>query len=186
MEVNRMIEELTEVLHAQQAHARAIAALPAAALLRRPTPQAWNVLEVFEHLNLSSGVYVRGLEDVFARKAMSYRPNPEFSPGLLGDWFTTGLEPKPGGAIKWRMRTMKMFDPARNAGASLDSITRFVDLCTRLLVLLEKARTTDLNKLRVTSSLGPLIRFKAGDALRFPIAHQRRHFLQIERLLAAH
>jgi hypothetical protein len=184
MKADRMIEELTEVLHTQQARARVIAALPAELLLKRPTPEAWNVLEVFEHLNLSSGVYVRGLEDVFTRKAASLRPQNEFVPGLLGDWFTTGLEPKPGGAIKWRMRTLKMFDPARNAGASLDSITRFIDLCTRLMILLEKARTTDLNKLRVTSSLGPLIRFKAGDALRFPIAHQRRHFLQIERILA--
>lgn len=184
MKVDRMIEELTAVLQAQQARAREIAALPGASLLKRPTPDAWNVLEVFEHLNLSSGVYVRGLEDVFTRKAASHRPNNEFVPGLLGGWFTTGLEPKPGGAIKWRMRTMKMFDPARNEGATLDSITRFIDLCSRLLVLLEKARTTDLNKLRVISSLGPIVRFKAGDAFRFPIAHQRRHFLQIERILA--
>jgi hypothetical protein len=184
MKVDRMIEELRAVLQAQQARAREIAALPGASLLKRPTPEAWNVLEVFEHLNLSSGVYVRGLEDVFTRKAASHRPTNDFTPGVLGDWFTTGLEPKPGGVIKWRMRTMKMFDPARNAGASLESITRFIDLCSRLLILLEKARTTDLNKLRVTSSLGPIIRFKAGDAFRFPVAHQRRHFLQIERLLA--
>ncbi|MGV3636350.1 MAG: DinB family protein, partial [Flavobacteriales bacterium] len=113
MEVERMIEELSTVLQAQQARAQVLATLPAEVLLRRPAPDAWNVLEVFEHLNLSSGVYVRGLEDVFARRAARHRPDPEFTPGLLGEWFTTGLEPKPGGVIKWRMRTMKMFDPAR-------------------------------------------------------------------------
>ncbi len=37
--------------------------------------------------------------------------------------------------------------------------------------------------MKVTSSLGPIIRFKAGDAFRFPVAHQQRHFLQIERLV---
>ena len=37
--------------------------------------------------------------------------------------------------------------------------------------------------MKVTSSLGPIIRFKVGDAFRFPVAHQQRHFLQIERLV---
>lgn len=35
--------------------------------------------------------------------------------------------------------------------------------------------------MRVVSSLGPMIRFKADDAFRFSVAHQERHFLQIER-----
>jgi hypothetical protein len=36
---------------------------------------------------------------------------------------------------------------------------------------------------KVTSTLGPILRFKVGDAFRFPIAHQQRHMLQIERVL---
>ncbi len=51
------------------------------------------------------------------------------------------------------------------------------------MALLEIAKRTDLNVMRITSSLGPIIRFKAGDAFRFPIAHQVRHFLQLERTL---
>ncbi|MEO5584289.1 MAG: hypothetical protein ABIQ75_02450, partial [Flavobacteriales bacterium] len=38
---------------------------------------------------------------------------------------------------------------------------------------------------RITSTLGPVLRFKIGDAFRFMIAHQERHFLQIERSLQA-
>jgi hypothetical protein len=65
----------------------------------------------------------------------------------------------------------------------MESIERFINLCNRTLALIEQARSTDLGAMRVTSSLGPLVRFKAGDALRFPIAHQERHFLQLEQAL---
>lgn len=183
MEVTNMIHELRQILVEQRERTRVIKDLPATRLLYRSTPQAWNVLEVFEHLNLSSGVYVRGLEDVFARKAHRYPANTNFRPGWLGNWFTQGMRPKPDGAINWKMRTMRMFDPARQQGASTEGMDRFIVLCDRFSALLEKAPATDLNAMRVTSSLGPIIRFKAGDAFRFPVAHQQRHFLQIERLL---
>lgn len=183
MEVTELINDLRLVLIHQRERTRVIEQLPAANLLYRSTPGAWNVLEVFEHLNLSSGVYLRGLEDVFARKADRYPANADFRPGWLGNWFTQGMRPKPDGDINWRMRTMKMFDPARQQGASKESMDRFIVLCDGFLALLMKAPTTDLNAMRVTSSLGPIIRFKAGDAFRFPVAHQQRHFLQIERSL---
>lgn len=181
MSTEQLITDLEHILAGQRARAVEIAAMPAGALLHRPEDGAWNILEVFEHLNLSSGIYVRGLEKVFALRAARHRANPEFRPGWLGDYFTKGLQPQPDGVIKWRMRTMRMFDPGRQQSASHASIERFVDLCDRFLALLTIARTTDLNAMRVASSLGPIIRFKAGDALRFPVAHQRRHFLQIER-----
>lgn len=65
------------------------------------------------------------------------------------------------------------------------TIQHYINLCERFLRLLERAKGKDLNKMMVASSLGPIIRFKAGDAFRFHIAHQQRHFLQLERALAA-
>ncbi|MCC6838979.1 MAG: DinB family protein [Flavobacteriales bacterium] len=179
-----MLDALADKVHRQRARAMEIANLPAEQLLHRPAPGAWNTLEVMEHINLSSSMYVRGLEAVFRRDAAKYRPNTAFKPGYLGNWFTQGLQPGADGGIRWKMRTLKHFDPARQHGASLESIGKFIELCNRLLALLEQAHHTDLNKMRVASSLGPIIRFKAGDALRFPVAHQERHFLQIERMLS--
>ncbi|HRD52856.1 MAG TPA: DinB family protein [Flavobacteriales bacterium] len=184
MNAQDLIDELQGTVRGQIARAKEIAALPAERLMLRPAPGQWNVLEVFEHMNLSSGIYVRGLKKVFDMKAASLKPNSIFYPGLLGDYFTKGMQPKPDGTIRNRMKTMRMFDPPRNKGASLRSIDAFIALCEEQLVLLERARSTDLNRMKVTSSLGPIIRFKAGDAFRFPIAHQVRHMLQVERLLA--
>lgn len=180
----QLIADLSTTLRSQIARAQQIQQLPADLLLRRPAPDKWNALEVFEHLNMSSGIYLHGLKDVFTRKAAGLKPNPVFKPGMLGEYFTKAMIPKPDGRIGSKMRTMKMFDPARNQGASNESIARFVVMCEQFLALLDKSRSTDLNRMKVTSSLGPIIRFKAGDAFRFPVAHQMRHFLQIERLLA--
>lgn len=183
MKTRELINELSAALHAQIARVKEIRSLPAEALLKRPAPDRWNAVEIFEHMNLSSGIYLRGLQEVFDAKAETLKPNPEFRPGLLGNYFTKGMLPKPDGSIGNRMRTMKMFDPPRNQGASAESIVRFISMCAAFLELLERARNTDLNRMKVTSSLGPIIRFKAGDAFRFPIAHQMRHMLQVEKAL---
>lgn len=135
-------------------------------------------------MNLSSGVYARGIAKVFSEQAARHPANPVFTPGFFGDYSTNAMQPKPDGRIAWRMKTLRLFDPPKQQGASSESIARFIALCEEFLRLLEQARGTDLNRMKVVSSLGPILRFKAGDAFRFPIAHQQRHFLQIERLLA--
>lgn len=183
MDVNTMIDELAIALRKQIARTKEIQQMPAELLLKRQAAGKWNTLEVFEHMNLSSGVYARGLAKVLAEKADRHPANAEFKPGIIGDFSTRSMLPEADGRIAWRMKTLRMFDPPKQHGASSDSLTRFIALCEEFIRLLESARTTDLNRLKVVSSLGPIIRFKAGDAFRFPIAHQQRHFLQIERLL---
>lgn len=185
MDTISLIDDLSATLRTQMERARLVRAMPAEILLHRPAPEKWNALEIFEHMCLSSGIYMRGLERVFDERASALTFNAEFKPGLLGDFFTKGMLPKVDGTIRNRMKTMRMFDPPRNNGASQESIDRFIDLCERFLKLLERARMTDLDRMKVSSSLGPIIRFKAGDAFRFPVAHQQRHFLQLERTLQA-
>ncbi len=185
MDALRMIDDLQATLGEQIARSHEIGRLPGERLLRRPEPKKWNALEVFEHMNLSSGIYARGLRKAFERHAGEHPANPLFKPGRIGDFSTRAMLPRTDGRISWRMKTMRMFDPPKQQGASQESIARFIRLCEEFHELLEAARGTDLNRITVVSSLGPIIRFKAGDAFRFPIAHQTRHFLQIERLLRA-
>ena len=185
MNTTQLIDHLDATLNEQLERARVVRSMSADMLLHRPAPDKWNALEIFEHMCLSSGIYLRGLERVLDERAKTLPFIAQFKFGLLGDFFTKSMLPRPDGTIRNRMRTMRMFDPPRNSGASLESIDRFIDLCERFRKLLERARTTDLNRMKVTSSLGPIIRFKAGDAFRFPIAHQQRHFFQLERTLLA-
>lgn len=184
METLLLIEELDRTLRAQIARARDIQELPATTLLHRPSPEQWNLVEVFEHMNLSSGVYLAGLRSVFDRRAAQLPFAPVFEPGPIGQYSVKSMTPRPDGSIRMRMKTLGRFEPRKLQGASSESITGFIAMCEGFQSLLQRARATDLNAMRVTSSLGPIIRFKAGDAFRFPIAHQVRHFAQIERIMS--
>lgn len=121
-----MIDELAASLRAQVERAEQLKALPEERLRRRPAEGQWNVLEVFAHLVLSGGIYERGLRHVFAERAHALPDAPEFTPGLPGEWFTSGMRPKADGRIRWKMKTLKIFDPARQQGASVESIDAFI------------------------------------------------------------
>jgi len=53
------------------------------------------------------------------------------------------------------------------------------------LQLLSEARNIDLAKSRIPVSMVPFIRLKAGDVFRFLVAHQQRHFVQVNHTLPA-
>jgi hypothetical protein len=93
------------------------------------------------------------------------------------------MDPKADGSISWRMKTMAMFEPRNVSTTGMKALNEFEAMCHSFIGLLERARTRGLEGEKVTSTLGPILRFKVGDAFRFPIAHHQRHMLQIERVL---
>ncbi len=187
LDTRTLIDALQQQLRAQLAHVDALLDLPTERLLKRPAPDRWSVMEVVQHMNLSSGHYHRLLQRLYANENNGLRFRSTFTPGLLGQYSVNAMTPKPNGDIPMRMRTLRMFDPARtapvNADDALAPLLRFREMLHGFMGLLERARTRGLEGEKVTSTLGPIIRFKAGDAFRFPIAHQERHFLQIDRVL---
>lgn len=72
--------------------------------------------------------------------------------------------------------------------SELDSrkvLEEFVKGQRRLTGLLEKAEKSNLSKLKVPISISRFIKLKLGDTFRFLIAHQQRHFVQIDNTLAS-
>lgn len=86
-----------------------------------------------------------------------------------------------------RMRTLRMFDPAVTTADEVrdpqEALRFYRSMLSGMLALLDQATVKGIEGPRVVSTLGPIIRFKVGDAFRFPIAHQQRHHLQIARLM---
>lgn len=187
LDTRTLIDALQQQLREQLAHVDTLLDLTTERLLKRPAPDRWSVMEVVQHMNLSSGHYHRLLQRLYANENNGLRFRSTFTPGLLGQYSVNSMTPKPNGDIPMRMRTLRMFDPARtapvNADDALAPLLRFREMLQGFMGLLERARTRGLEGGKVTSTLGPIIRFKAGDAFRFPIAHQERHFLQIDRTL---
>lgn len=151
-------------------------------LQTQPAPGSWSVAQVLEHLNFYSRFYIPAIEQKLhhhASKSAEY-----FRPGWFGDYFTKMMKPTAGNKIKMKMKAMKSATPS----ATIDdksALAQFISDQHQLLNLLSIAQSADLGKIRVPTSLTKMISLKLGDTFRFFIAHEQRHFVQIQNALRA-
>lgn len=149
-------------------------------LNKQPAPNKWSVAQVIEHLNSYNRYYLPEIEKSMEKK-VAY--NPVFKSGLFGNYFTNMMAPKASKVVN------KMSSPKDHVPKSdLDSskvLEEFVKGQNKLVRLLEQAEKANLGKLRVPISISRFIKLKLGDTFRFLIAHQQRHFVQIDNTLAA-
>jgi hypothetical protein len=76
------------------------------------------------------------------------------------------------------MKTMKRMEPAKSNIDIRELFSEFENYQKNILILIEKSRYYNINEIKITSSIGRIIRFKLGNALRFVIAHNQRHIQQ--------
>lgn len=146
----------------------------------------WSIVECVEHINTACRHYIPEIRKQI-KAATENRNIKQFKPGILGNYLTNMMQPQIDGKIKGKMKTLSKFEPTSSATA-LNSAEVF-DECIQhhrdLLCFIEESARLDLNKVRVTSALGPMIRFKLGDCYRFNTAHHQRHLLQAQNVMKA-
>lgn len=151
-------------------------------LQQTPAPGKWSVVQVLEHLNTYGHYYLPKIKKALAESNAAYEPS--YNPGWLGNYFTNSMLPDQNGIIKNKMKAFKNHRPP----AQLDSHTvvkEFLKQEEELLVLLSKAKSANIGKIRIPISIASFIKLKLGDTFRFFIAHHQRHFVQINNTLAA-
>lgn len=156
--------------------------LPDNVLLMQPAADKWSIAQVLEHLNGYNHFYLAVLADGFRQNKP--KTVATFKAGWFGNYFTNMMLPKSDGTIGMRMTAPKEY----NFPPNLDIrkvINEFIEGQNRLLALLDHARKYDIGKIRVAISLTRYIKLKSGDTFRFLVAHQLRHFLQVERTKVA-
>lgn len=153
-----------------------------AQLLQHPQPEAWSIAQVLEHLNSYNRYYLREIEIALQRaRSKGVRHNDGFSPGWLGNYFTKMMEPGTNGVVAKKYKSPQDHAPSPMLHAST-VLREFVAGEQRLIDFLQQGARSDMNGIRVPISISRMIRLKLGDTFRFLIAHQQRHFQQIERL----
>jgi uncharacterized damage-inducible protein DinB len=149
-------------------------------LTEQPGAGRWSVAQVLEHLNFYSKFYIREIE------ARLHRHNTvaseTFRAGWFGEYFTNMMKPKEGGVVKNKMKAMKSATPPPSVDGQT-ALELFINDQHQLLNLLQVARSANLEKIRVPVSITRLITLKLGDTFRFFIAHEQRHFIQIQHTL---
>lgn len=145
-----------------------------------PAAGKWTVIQVLEHLDSYNRYYLPEIEKSL-QHPVAY--NNRFKPGWFGDYFTKMMLPGNDGKVANKMNAPKNHTP----DVVLDTekvIREFIEGEQRLITCLTLAASADIGRLRVPISISRFIKLKLGDTFRFLIAHQQRHFVQIQNTLA--
>jgi uncharacterized damage-inducible protein DinB len=150
--------------------------LPTEKLEAKPDTGGWSMAQCFAHLNSYSQYYLPRVEQGLRAQ---YPYHPMFRSTWLGRYFTNMI--RPSGKIK-KYKAIKQHEPAADVSGTA-AVAEFIENQERLLKLLAKSGTTDLNKIKIPISILPWIKLRLGDVFQFVIAHQERHLQQAGRML---
>lgn len=179
--IDTLGKNVQTTLHA----ANELLALDVQTLNTQPAQGKWSVAQVIEHLNSYNRYYLPEIKTALQRGVNMKIPfSTQYNSGWFGDYFTKMMQPKEDGKIANKMNAPKNHQPL----AELDVqrvLNEFIARQTDLLNYLQQAQQTNMGKLRVPISISKLIKLKLGDTFRFLIAHQQRHFVQINNTLEA-
>ena len=152
-------------------------------LRRRPARGKWSIIEVFAHINLVQGYYIRNIREALERAPEVNHDEVNYS--WLGKQAIKFMEPRDGG-VRFKIKTFKKVDPIarEKRGIAIDEKVIFKDLIDdieELEELMIKAYDYDLESVKVPSSVS-WIKFNIADALEFNLAHTERHLLQAKKI----
>jgi len=179
---NALLENLQADTRQIILQANQLLQIPPAALQQQPALEKWSVAQVLEHLNIYSRHYIIAIEQKLHLNQSG--PNISFSPGWLGNYFTKLMKPKADNSIGKKMKAPKNAIPSTQPDAA-NMLQEFIQHQHHLLNLLQIAKSASLDYIRIPTTLSKLISLKLGDTFRFFIAHEQRHFVQIQQTLTA-
>jgi uncharacterized damage-inducible protein DinB len=174
---NQLLETLKSEVRRVILEGEQLKNLSPALLEQAPAAGRWSIAQVLEHLNLYSRHYIPSIE-----KSLHFHPGaPQetFKPGWLGNYFTNLMKPAVNGTIRKKMKAPKNGLPSPQPN-SKQMLEEFLQHQHQLLNLLNIAKKANLGNTRVPTSLSSWITLKLGDTFRFFVAHEQRHFIQIE------
>jgi hypothetical protein len=145
-------------------------------LLQQPGEGKWSIAQIIEHLNSYGRYYLPLIEKSLTN--VKATPTQFFTPGWLGNYFAKSMLPNKQGYVTNKMKAPKNHRPAIDIDSRM-VINEFLAQGQLLLRLLDKAGTTDLEKIKIPISISRFIKINLGDTFRFLIAHHQRHFVQL-------
>ena len=147
-------------------------------LRSKPSETSWSALECLDHLNRYGDFYLPIFQEAIEKASKSKKI--DFKPGWLGKKLALDMLPQ-NGKLKSTMNTFKSKNPSLD-GVNPEALAIFINQQEQFLELIEKAAQIDLGSKRVKTTI-PVLKLKLGDALRFVVFHEVRHFEQAKRAM---
>lgn len=155
--------------------------LPVEKLQTRPNEKSWNVLECLEHMNLYHDYYLPEVKKHI--KANRFPAIPNFKAGWLGNYSAKNMLPKKEGKVNMAMKTFRDMDP-KGQKLQVEVLDTFLNQMKDLVLVIDQCRHLDLQRTKVKLTIR-FMKFTLGDTLHFLINHNRRHMIQIAKILAS-
>jgi hypothetical protein len=144
----------------------------------KPNSISWNLLEIFAHLN----EYARFYHAAFAYKIeiTKFRePKSQFISSPLGKSAWKSMKLGNLNNIKRKFNAHRSFNPTvQTELVNGSDIEIFQEKQSELLELIEKAKSVNIQRVKVPIAISKLIRLRLGDALLFVVYHNERHMQQ--------
>ncbi len=152
-------------------------------LYQSPTPGQWSVGECLEHLNITFRSYLPKIEKGIQQGiAKGYQATEIFKTGFIGQKFTNSFRLDENNQPIRKVKTLKSFEPRNLIQRNPKVREAFAEYMTTFMAQADEAAQVNLNRIKVTSAIGPLIRFRLGDVFLFINLHNYRHLVQAQRV----
>lgn len=147
----------------------------------KSSSQAWSVGQCIDHLVTFNNQYLRRFEKAIDEaKAEELYGNGYFHFGWLGPLFVNRIGPYSQSKVK----TAPVFEPdASNIPQSV--FQDFHDNQLKYIVILDRAKSIDLNKPKIFSPVSGIVYFRLGNALHIITSHEARHLNQMRRVMSS-
>ena len=175
LHLDRLLRDVKEVKQASEA---LFSSLSPEQIAWKPNRKAWSVLECYDHLLVTNGLYIPRIKAALDKSEDSVENSVRpFKPSYFGRLFIKSLRPQSG----FKIKTFKVFRP-KNGATNLDIPSLFLAQQNELVELIKRADQCDVNAVKFSSPVSRLIRFSLGEGLSVVVVHEQRHLLQAQNL----
>jgi flagellar biosynthesis chaperone FliJ len=175
LHVDTLLDELQNIVQTNLAFAKELQENHRDRMFDSPGPGKWSAVQCLEHLNRYAAFYHPEIAD----KLNNNSGDTHYKPSWLGNYFAMSMLPTE------KMKTMRTFrskDP-KDEETTIESAQTFIENQERMLSMIEKARKSDLGKVKCKTTLGSWLKFKLGDTFRFVVYHEVRHVEQARKAI---
>jgi len=148
----------------------------------QPAPWSWSIGQCLQHLANGTDAVLPAIDRAIASaREHQWMAQGAVRYGLFARMMVNSMEPP----VKWRMKTNRIFEPARE---SLRRDAVLAELTASRGRILERVRQSvglNLKRAIVVSPVSRLVRVPLGAYLAFLAAHDRRHLWQARQVREA-
>ncbi len=145
----------------------------------KPDAKTWSIGQCFEHLIITNSLYFPAIQKVIdGNHHNNFFSKIPFSTNLIAVLMKNSLKPEQ----PRKMKTFKIFEPT-TSNISNTIFEDFAENNQELIRMIEAAKDLDIHKIKIAEPLNVALNLRLDDAFEILMLHEKRHFLQAERIL---